>query len=61
MEQVFALMMGLGGMSFIMFGICVGNSIEAKNSNLVANILTAFSVIGMFSFIIGLIGFLIVK
>jgi hypothetical protein len=61
MEQVFALMIGLGGMSFIIFGMRVGNSIEAKNSNLVANVLTAFSVIGMFSFIIGLIGLLILK
>jgi len=61
MEQIFALMLGLGGFSFIMCGICIGNSIEAKESVIVANILTGFSVLGVLSFVIGFIGLIAVN
>ena len=56
MIQIFGLMVLLGGFSFIGFGICVANSIEAKESEKVANIMSVLSVAGMLSFITGLIG-----
>lgn len=56
MIQIFALMAFLGGFSFIGFGICVANSIEAEKSEKTSNIMTVLSVTGMLSFIIGLIG-----
>ena len=61
MIQLFGLMAFLGGFSFIGFGICVANSIEAKESNKVANIMTGLSVVGALSFIIGLIGLFVVS
>ena len=61
MIQIFGLMVLLGGFSFIGFGICVANSIEAKESEKVANIITGLSVTGMLSFIIGLIGLFVVS
>ena len=51
----------LGGFSFVGFGICVANSIEAQESNKVANIMTGLSITGMLSFIIGLIGLFVVS
>ena len=61
MEQIFVLMMVLGAFCFLSFGICVGNSIEAKESKITANIMTIFSVLGMLSLIIGFIGLLIIN
>jgi hypothetical protein len=61
MIQIFALMAFFGGFSFIGFGICVANSIEAKESEKIANIMTGLSVTGMLSFIIGLIGLFVVS
>lgn len=56
MIQIFGLMVLLGGFSFIGFGICVANSIEAKQSEKVANVMSVLSVAGVLSFITGLIG-----
>jgi hypothetical protein len=61
LEQIFFLMAFLGGFSFIGFGLCVANSIEAKESEKIANIMTAFSVIGAICFLIGLIGLFIIN
>lgn len=61
MEQIFGLMAFFGGFLFIGFGICVANSIEAKESKKVANVMTVLSVFGMLSFIIGLIGLFVVS
>ena len=61
MEQVFALMIFLGGFTFISFGICVGNSIEAKENKRVAIVLTGFTVLGALSLLIGLVGLIIIS
>jgi len=53
------MMMFFGALIFLSFGICVGNSIEAKNSERVANFLTVLTVGGLLSLIIGIVGYLI--
>ena len=59
MEQVLALMIFLGGFTFITMGLCVANSIEAKENKRVAIVMTGITVAGALSFIIGLIGIII--
>jgi hypothetical protein len=59
MEQILALMIFLGAFTFITMGICVGNSIEARESKRVAVIMTGITVLGAISLIIGLIGIII--
>lgn len=58
MIQIFTLMAFLGGFSFIGFGLCVANSNLSKISS---NIMTGFSVIGMVSFLIGIIGLIVMN
>jgi hypothetical protein len=48
--------MSLGAFVFISFGFCSANSIEAKESKLSENAFTIISVLGLFSFLIGLVG-----
>lgn len=59
MEQIFALMAFLGGFIFISMGLCVANSIEAKESKIVSNIMTFISILGMVSFLVGFFGLLL--
>ena len=61
MIQIFGLMVLLGGLSFICFGICVANSIEAKQSEKVANVMSVLSAAGALLFITGLIGLFVVS
>jgi hypothetical protein len=59
MEQILSLITFFGGFLFIYFGIYIANSIEAKENKTTAIILTGFTVLGAFSFLIGMIGLLI--
>ena len=59
MEEIFALMMGLGAMGFLCFGICAGNSIEAYSNDKVSNVLSVLTAISALCFVIGLIGLLL--
>jgi hypothetical protein len=61
MEQIFALMIFFGGFTFLSFGLCVANSIEAKESKTVGNIMTFIAITGMVSFLIGCVGLIICK
>jgi uncharacterized membrane protein len=61
MIQIFGLMSFLGAFCFIGFGLSVANSIEANESKIAANIMTGLTVIGVLSFIIGMIGLFIVS
>jgi len=56
MIQIFSIMMFLGAFVFISFGFCSANSIEAKESKLLENAFTIISVLGLISFLIGLVG-----
>jgi len=57
--EVFKLMILFGIFSFFSFGICVANSIEAKDNNRMANFLTVMTVLGLISAIVGIVGYLI--
>lgn len=59
MIQILSIMTFLGGFIFISMGLCVANSIEAKESKTVANIMTFVAITGMVSFLIGTIGLII--
>ena len=59
MEQIFALMAFLGAFIFISMGLCVANSIEAKESVKTANIMTVIMFLGIASFLIGFFGLII--
>lgn len=59
LEQILGLMTLLGGFGFISMGLCVANSIEDKESEKVANVLTIIMVASMVSFLIGIIGLII--
>lgn len=61
MIQIFGLMVLLGGFLFIGFGACVASSIEAKQSEKVANVMSALTVVGILSFITGIIGLYVVS
>jgi hypothetical protein len=61
MEEIFILMAICGGFAFLCFGLCVANSIEAKENKSVEILLTGFSVVGVLFFLIGLIGLIITQ
>ena len=56
MIQIFAIMMSLGAFCFLSFGLCSTNSIESKESRFAENAFTIISVLGLVSFLIGVIG-----
>lgn len=56
MQQVFGLMAFYGAMTFLMMGICLGVSIEAKESKRAANFMSAICGLGFASFVIGGLG-----
>ena len=58
-EQISALAITVGSFVFIATGLCLANSIEAHESELTANILTAICAIGALSVLIGLILYII--
>lgn len=61
MMEVFGLMTLLGGFSFLGFGLCVANSIEAKDSRVVEGVLAILTLVGALSFVIGVIGFIVLS
>jgi hypothetical protein len=58
MEQIFALMIFFGSFTFLLFGLCT-NSIKAKESKTVENIMTFIAITCMVSFSIGFAGLII--
>lgn len=61
MEQILSLMAFLGAFTFIIgMGLCIANSIEAKESEKTANIMLVIMILGIVSFLIGFLGVLIV-
>jgi hypothetical protein len=56
MGQIFILMAILGGFTFLGMGLSIGNSIEAKESENAANVMLVIMLLGIASFIIGIIG-----
>jgi hypothetical protein len=59
MTQIFILMAILGGFTFLGMGLCIGNSIEAKESEKTANIMTVIMLLGVCSFLIGFVGLVV--
>lgn len=59
MEDILGLMIFLGAFIFISMGLPIANSIETKKSKKIGNIMTFIAMLGMFSFLIGLIGLII--
>jgi uncharacterized protein with PQ loop repeat len=59
MEEIFGLMAFVGAFTFIAMGLCIANSIEAKESKVVASTMTIIMVIGIACFLIGFFGILI--
>ena len=59
MTQIFILMAILGGFTFLGMGLSIGNSIEAKESERAANIMTAIMLLGVCSFLIGFVGLVV--
>lgn len=59
MEQILSLMAFLGAFTFLSMGLCVANSIEAKESVRTTNIMLVIMVLGIVSFLIGFFGLLI--
>ena len=59
MEQILSLMAFLGAFTFIGMGLCIANSIEAKESVKIANIMLIIMILGIASFVIGFFGLLI--
>lgn len=59
MEQILSLMAFLGAFTFLAMGLCVANSIEAKESEKTANIMIVIMILGVISFLIGIFGLLI--
>lgn len=59
MEQILALMTFLGAFTFLSMGLCIANSIEAKESERTSNIMLFIMFIGIASFLIGFFGLLI--
>ena len=49
----------LGAFTFIGMGLCIANSIEAKESVKIANIMLIIMILGIASFVIGFFGLLI--
>lgn len=61
MEQILALMAILGGVTFFSMGLCMANSIEAKESKRNYNIMFVIFLLGFASFLIGFFGILIIS
>lgn len=61
LENIFSLLTLIGVLSFMSFGICVANSIEARENKLLANILTALTAIGLLLIVIGMFGLFIIS
>jgi len=61
MTEIFGLIALIGFFCFMTCGICVANSIEARKSVFVANILTALTVVGLIMLVGGAIALLIIK
>lgn len=59
MEQILVLMALVGAFTFLSMGLCVANSIEAKESAKTVNIMTLIMIVGILSFLIGFFGLLI--
>lgn len=59
MEQIFTLMAFLGAFTFISMGICIANSIEAKESKMASNIMFVIMILGTVSFLVGFFGLVI--
>lgn len=61
MEQIFALMTGVGALLFICFGVCGANSIEANENETLKMIFAFLTFLSGISFIVGFIGLIVVK
>lgn len=61
MEQIFALMIGIGALLFICFGVCGANSIEANENETLKNIFALLTFLSAVSFIVGFLGLIVVK
>ena len=59
MERIFILMSIIGIFSFICFGLCGANSMEAHKSEKFANVLSILCFVGFFVAVIGFIGLII--
>ena len=59
MEQILVLMAFLGAFTFLAMGLCLANSIEAKESEKTSNIMLIIMFVGILSFLIGFFGLLI--
>ena len=59
MEQILSLMAFLGAFTFLSMGLCIANSIEAKESEKTTNIMLVIMILGIASFLIGFFGLLI--
>lgn len=57
--EIFKIMILFGGLAFMSFGICVANSIEARENKVIENILTALTAISALLFLVGLFGIII--
>ena len=51
MEQILSLMAFLGAFTFLSMGLCVANSIEAKESVRTANIMIVIMILGIVPFV----------
>ncbi|WP_264550485.1 hypothetical protein [Flavobacterium sp. N2820] len=60
MEQILMPLAIIGAFLFIAFGLSAANSIEAKESETVSNILTGFLILGIVCFLIGFFGLIII-
>lgn len=58
-EEILSLMAILGAFIFLGMGLCLGNSIEAKDSEKTANIMLILMLIGIASFLVGFFGLII--
>lgn len=59
MAQIFALMAFLGAFTLLGMGLCIANSIEARESEKTAKIMTVILILGILSFLIGFFGLII--
>jgi hypothetical protein len=55
-EQILCLTAFLGAFTFVAMGLCIGNSIEAKESKKTADIMTIIGLIGLACFLVGFFG-----
>jgi len=59
MEQILTLMAFLGAFIFLAMGLCIANSIEAKESRKAENIILVIMILGIASSLIGFFGLFI--